>query len=120
MRYHGEFPAGRIFRIQSELYPVEHRTGNLHLRVSRTGRMYPGSGKDIPCRHLAGVIIPDKAFHPVTVCVRTDEPGPFLGLPRLAEAVEQERDEVDRLVGVVVILVPEHVRRSVAEEIVQV
>lgn len=45
---------------------------------------------------------------------------PFLGLPRLPEPVEEERHEVDGFVGVVVVVVPEHVRRGFVEELREV
>ena len=120
MCYDSEFIPGSVVRVKGEFYPVEYRAGNLHAGFSRTGGMDPGSGHDIPGRHLAGIIITDKTVHSVTICMRTYEPCPFLRFPRLPETVEKERDEVDRFVGVIVILVPQHVGRRVFKKAVQI
>ena len=117
MSYHREFLTSIIAGIKIELYFIKNRTCNLHTCISRTGRMNTGSSQHIPRRHLTYIFIANNPFNFVCISLFTCIACPFLSIPGNFKLIEQKRNKVHRFIRMVIIFIPQHIRRSFIKEI---
>src|SRR5450756_2253826 len=82
--------------------------------------MKPAGGQYVPGGHLSYIFITDEAFYGIMIGPCADGACPFLGEPGITDPVEQERDMVHGFVGMIVIIVPHHIFRSMSEQRFQV
>ena len=82
--------------------------------------MNTGGCQHIPCRHLAYIFIADNTFYFIRISFFASIASPLLCMPRHGKLIEQERNEVHRLICMVIIFIPQHIGRSLIEEISQV
>src|SRR5690606_8446879 len=85
-------------------------------RTPRTRRVYTSGGQHVPGRHLSDVLVSYDAFHGIFIGFVADMTGPFLCQPRSVQMVKEKGHEMYRLIGMIVIIVPQHMVRRLFEK----